>query len=179
MSRATIAGAAFAGLLVLLAVVVAVGRRAPEPDVAPAVAPSPAVTEEAHPGFLYGRVTTVDRVTYEGRLRWGGAEEAFWGDYFNGFKDENAWATLAPPERLVTEPRPRRLFGFEIPGRKHEIDFGRPFMARFGDIERIEPGRADVEQKLAALIEKKQQDTVSALPRPAPTPPQPLPEIGQ
>ncbi|NIQ19583.1 MAG: hypothetical protein GTN95_05150, partial [Gammaproteobacteria bacterium] len=55
---------------------------------------------EAHQGFLYGRITTDDGATYEGRLRWGGDEEAFWGDYFNGFKDENPWVAHAPPEQL-------------------------------------------------------------------------------
>ena len=43
-------------------------------------------------GNLYGRVTDVYGATYVGRLRWGGNEEAFWGNYFNGFKEENRWA---------------------------------------------------------------------------------------
>jgi len=77
---------------------------------------------ETHPeaennqGFLYGRVATVFGATYEGRLRWGGDEEAFWGDYFNGFKDKNPWAD----------------------------DLRRPFMARFGDIAQIEARGRDV-----------------------------------
>src|SRR5262245_56803556 len=37
-------------------------------------------------GFLYGRVTTVAGAVYLGRLRFGGGEEAFWTDYFNGSK---------------------------------------------------------------------------------------------
>jgi cAMP-dependent protein kinase regulator len=47
-------------------------------------------------------------------------------------------------------------------------------IATLKKIERIEPGRADVEQKLAGLIEKKRQETVSTMSRPAP----PLPELG-
>ena len=34
------------------------------------------------------RVTSGSRATYEGRLRWGDDQEAFWGDYFNAFKDD-------------------------------------------------------------------------------------------
>src|SRR3990170_3541616 len=65
--------------------------RAGEPNVeAPAVAspaaPAPtASTEAVDRGFLYGRVTTDDGGAYVGRLRFGRDEEAFWGDYFNGF----------------------------------------------------------------------------------------------
>ena len=36
-------------------------------------------------GYMYGKVTTVDRKVYEGRLRWG-SEEAFWHNYFNAAK---------------------------------------------------------------------------------------------
>jgi cAMP-dependent protein kinase regulator len=56
--------------------------------------------------------------------------------------------------------------------------FAAKAIAMLKKIERIEPGRADVEQRLATLIEKKQQATVSVLPPRAPDPPQPLPEIG-
>jgi len=90
--------------------------------------------------FLYGRVTTDDDATYEGRLRFGGDEEAFWGNYFNGVKRsyENPWARHAP-----FEP-PIRIFGWAIPLGKRDIDLGRPFMARFGDIARIEARGRDV-----------------------------------
>jgi hypothetical protein len=155
MKRATIAGGAFATLLVVLAL--AAGYRALKQDVGPAAATSPAVTPstppetaeaqpaaETHPGFLYGRITTVDRATYEGRLRWGGAEEAFWGDYFNGFKDGNPWAAHVPPERQPKERRPIEILGFEIARRERPMDLGRFFMARFGDIARIEARGGDV-----------------------------------
>jgi len=153
MRRATIAVGAFAALLLLLALVVS--RRPPEQDVDPAPATAPAITaattavpEEGvaadDQGFLYGRITTVDGAVYEGRLRWGGEEEAFWGDPFNGVKAENPWAVHVPPERLPTRRRPIKILGFEITRRERPIDLSRPFAARFGDIERIEAHGRDV-----------------------------------
>jgi hypothetical protein len=126
-------------VLVLLAL--AAGHRARERDVEPAAAPSPPITPStavAQPGFLYGRITAVDGATYEGRLRWGGDQEAFWGDYFNGSKDGNPWSAHVPPERLPKERRPIEIFGIEIARRERPVDLGRPFVARFGDIARIE-----------------------------------------
>src|SRR5918992_1245385 len=124
MKRATIAGGAFATVLVLLALVP--GYLALKQDVDPAAARSPAVTppiaavaEEAHQSFLYGRIAAVDGVTYEGRLRWGGGEEAFWGDYFNGAKKENPWVAHVAPERLPKERRPIEIFGVTIAHREH------------------------------------------------------------
>jgi hypothetical protein len=73
-----------------------------------------------HPSFLHGRITTVDGATYQGRLRFGGNEEAFWGDYFNGVKKDNPWASLVPEGAL------------------RKVDLRRPIMARFGDIAKIE-----------------------------------------
>ncbi len=146
MTRARIAGGTAAlllfALLVALGLVAARLLRNPdsEPDAtaSPAVARSPATSAKAHQGFLYGRVTTRSGAAYEGRLRFGGDEEAFWGDYFNGFKEENPWAGDVPPERL-TESRPVTVLGVEITRRKRQLNLGRPFMARFGDVRRIEP----------------------------------------
>ncbi len=141
MNKATIAGGAAAIVLIVLALVV--GYQGFEKDVDAAAAtsaaspPPTAAAAEAHPSFLYGRVVTYGGATYEGRLRWGGGEEAFWGNYFNGFKDHNPWSTLVPPEQL-TEERPIEVLGFEIAQSERQIDLGRPFMARFGDIARIE-----------------------------------------
>jgi hypothetical protein len=73
------------------------------PAITPSTTPAAAETHpaaEAHLSFLYGRVTTVDGSAYEGRLRWGGDQEAFWGDYFNGSKKANLWAAHVPRERL-------------------------------------------------------------------------------
>ncbi|MBZ0089712.1 MAG: hypothetical protein K8H90_04960, partial [Thermoanaerobaculia bacterium] len=155
MNRAAIALGACATVLGLLAL--AAGYRALEREVRPAAAipsaipPGTAPTaEEAEPatasreGFLYGRITTVDGASYEGRLRWGGGQEAFWGDYFNGAKRENPWVAQVPPERLRAERRAIEVFGLKIGEREIPIDFGRPFMARFGDIARLEVSGRDV-----------------------------------
>jgi hypothetical protein len=102
---------------------------------------APPPTSSAHEAFLYGRVTMENGDVYEGRLRFGGDEEALWGNYFNAVKKGNAWAAQAPHE-LLTERVPVRLFGFTIAHNEREIDLGRPFMVRFGDIARIDaPGR--------------------------------------
>ena len=149
MMRATIAGGAFATMLALLAL--AVVKRAPEQDVDPAAATtSPAMaqsTADAHEGLLYGRVTTDDGGSYEGRLRFGGDEEALWGNYFNGFKDENPWVAHAPLERLPKERLSMEVFQIEI-AVERRFDLGRPFMARFGDIARIEPRGRDLQVTL-------------------------------
>jgi hypothetical protein len=144
MKRALITGGAFVIVLVVLAL--AAGHRALRQDVDRSAASSPAAAaaEDTHQGFLYGRITTLGGATYEGRLRWGGDQEAFWGDYFNGFKDENPWVAHAPLERLPRERRPIELFGIEIAHRGRRVDLGRFFMARFGDIERVEGRGRDV-----------------------------------
>ncbi|MFL6198111.1 MAG: hypothetical protein ACJ76J_02940 [Thermoanaerobaculia bacterium] len=149
MTRSAIARGAFASVIALLAL--AAGYRALNREIHPASATSPAIipstapaAAETHPtaetqGFLYGRVTTVDGATYEGRLRWGrGDQEAFWDDSFNGAKHKNPWAAHVPPERLPKERRPIEIFGIEIGHRESPIDLGRPFLAPFGEITRIE-----------------------------------------
>jgi hypothetical protein len=146
---AKIAGGTFATVLVLLAVVA--GYRALNQDAHPPAATSPAITSstttaaaethpaaETHQGFLYGRITSADGATYEGRLRWGRNEEAFWGDYFNGAKHENTWLAQVPPGALPKERHPIEIFGITIADRERPIDTFRSFMARFGEIVRIE-----------------------------------------
>jgi hypothetical protein len=110
----------------------------------PASPRSTAPSEEAHPGFLYGRITTTEGSTYEGRLRWGDDAEAFWGDYFNGAKKENRWTALVAPERLPKEVHSIEILGFEIVHRERPSNLSRLFMARFGDIARIESHGRDV-----------------------------------
>jgi hypothetical protein len=113
----------------------------PAPATSPAMAPSP---EEVHQGLLYGRITTSDGAVYEGRLRWGGDEEALWGNYFNGVKNQNPWIGHVPSERLPRERLSFEVLGIEIPVWSRRADLGRPFMARFGDIARIEPRGRDL-----------------------------------
>lgn len=99
---------------------------------------------ESWQGYLYGRVTTTGGMTHEGRLRWGGDQEAFWSDYFNGFKNDNPWAALVPPERLPVERYPIEIFGMVLAQRERPAGLGRPFRARFGEIARIEARGGDV-----------------------------------
>jgi hypothetical protein len=136
---------AFSTMLVLLAV--AAVHRALEQDGGAAASMSPATTfstAAAHEGLLYGRITTDDGEIYEGRLRWGGDEEALWGNYFNGFKEVNPWVDHAPLEQLPKERLSIGIFGIEIAGWDRQINLSRPFMARFGDIARIEPRGRDL-----------------------------------
>ncbi len=135
MTRATIVGGVFiAGLLILILGFLA---RRSVPKEVEAAAPAPlASTTEVQPGFLYGRIVAVDGDTYEGRLRWGGDQEAFWDDSLKGTKDQNPWALHAPERRGRTR-EPIEVFGFRIGGRDRVNDRDRPFMARFGDIVRI------------------------------------------
>jgi len=107
-------------------------------------APEPAETARIQPGFLYGRVVTNDGNTYEGRLRWGGDQEASWGDYFNGTKADNPWLASVPPGKLPTRPNSVQVFGLVLVHREVPIDTDRRFMARFGDIARIDAKERDV-----------------------------------
>jgi hypothetical protein len=146
--KETIARGAFAAVLLLVLLAIAVGYRGFERNfgtdtsIPPAIGPASAV-EEAHPSELYGRIAIAGGATYEGRLRWGRGrgQEAFWGDYFNGVKTQNPWAVHLPPERLGKDPI--TIFGIELGGGS-KLELGRPFMARFGDIARIEVAGRDV-----------------------------------
>ena len=154
MRRSTVVGGAVAAVAVLVALAAgyrALVRRvelksadpsATRSSVAPETDARPASASDE--GYLYGRVTTRTGTTYEGRLRFGGDEEAFWGDYFNGWKRDNPWVALVPPERRPRERSAIEVFGLEVFARERELDLGRPFMARFGDLARIEASGRDV-----------------------------------
>lgn len=105
----------------------------PPPNMTPAEAAA-----EAHPSYLYGRITTNGGETYEGRLRWGRDQEAFWGDYFNGSKEQNPWTAYVPTERLRGKTTPVTIFGLEVGEDESPMRVARPFLARFGDIARVE-----------------------------------------
>ena len=106
--------------------------------------PEPAEAARIQPGYIYGRVVTNDGDTYEGRLRWGGDQEASWGDYFNGTKVDNPWLASVPPGKLPTTPNSVQVFGLVLVHREVPIDTDRRFMARFGDITRIDAHGRDV-----------------------------------
>jgi hypothetical protein len=95
-------------------------------------------------GFLYGRLTTRDGNTYEGRLRWDD-EEAFWGDFFNSSKEDNPWVDEAPRFARKSPGHTVELFGIKIGSFDHDLHDSRQFVSRFGDLARIEPrGGEDV-----------------------------------
>lgn len=154
MTRATIAGGASGAALVVVVAAVLIRYAAPR-DVESTAATPPAIVSstQAAPatmvrsGFIYGRITTIDGATYEGRLRWGGDQEAFWGDYFNGAKDDNPWAAHAPSAQRPKERRRIEIFGFDIGGGPPS-ELARSFLARFGDIARIEAHVGDVQVTL-------------------------------
>ena len=140
----TIARGASAAGLIFICLAIAVGYRQYQQNfgydnsIPSATAPATAVAEP-HPSFLYGRVAIWAGETYEGRLRWGRDQEAFWGEYFNGVKAQNPWAPHLPAE---LRKEPPKIFGIAIGSKP--IDLTRPFMARFGDIARIERIGRDV-----------------------------------
>jgi hypothetical protein len=146
MTNRTIAAAVTSALLSLLPV--ATGCRPFEGNADRAETTSrtadAAPTAEAHPSLLYGQVTNLGGASYEGPLRFGGDEESFWGDYFNGVKKENLWVAHVPPERLPAQRGGIELLGIRIRGDGKRADLARPFMARFGDIARIEAHGTDV-----------------------------------
>jgi hypothetical protein len=125
-------------VLILAAALVVVRRSVRDQPWAPAEPIPSGATQEDRPGFIYGRITATDDTIYEGRLRWGGDQEAFWSDFFDGARDENRWAVHS------SQPRERRfeVFGLKIGDRDRNFD--RPFMARFGDIARVEAQLAKV-----------------------------------
>lgn len=113
----------------------------PAPQAAARPAAKPAASPAARPnpqGFLYGKLTTRSGTAYEGRLRWG-KEEAFWGDLFHSAKQENPYLHLVPDKE---RQQARRIEVFGVPiGMHWEEPETRQFVARFGDIRRIEARR--------------------------------------
>ena len=138
-------GGTFATVFVLLASVFGCAR---EDDTGPPAETTASVrvssTAAPHDGLIYGRVVTDGGAVHEGRLRWGGDEEALWSNYFNGFKPENPWLAHAPGEQLPKERVSIDIAGIEVVGWDHRLDLGRPFMARFGDIARIDGRERDL-----------------------------------
>jgi len=92
-------------------------------------------------GFLYGTVETDSGNRYVGLLRWG-REEAFWDDHFNATKEDEP-ATGKLPDDYHPSSRKVEVFGLEIAGPWDRAWSTRQFVARFGDIAEIRPGRGD------------------------------------
>jgi hypothetical protein len=98
-------------------------------------------------GFLFGTVVTESGTEYRGFLRWG-TQEAFWDDLFHSRKDELPYVELA--RELAgpdAQPEPRRnrvrMFKFQIEWEGGDWQTSRIFIARFGDIDRIEVTGSD------------------------------------
>ncbi len=154
VSRAAVIAPAF--VIALAALVLTGNHRALEQGVdaraaAPIAAASPgdqatpsstASAQGAGRSVIYGRVTGADGATYQGRLRFGGDEEAFWDNYFNGYKDENPWAVHTPLHQASRSPI--EIFGIRLPPWGADDNLGRPLMARFGDLARIDARGRDL-----------------------------------
>jgi len=148
MKRSTIVGGALGvGLLVLL--VVPSGQRSVETSLKtvrktmtgtmPPAASAALGVEGTDEGFLFGRVTTTDGGAYQGRLRFGRDQEAFWGDAFNGVKFLNPWMAQVPAGKLpMQQSESFKILGVELGKRQRQADLGRRFLARLGDISRVE-----------------------------------------
>ena len=105
-----------------------------------AALPLPALAGDE--GFIYGKLTTRDGKTYEGRLRWDD-EEAFWGDFFNSSKEDNPWIDEAPRFARRDDRKTIEVFGIKIGSFDGHFDDDRQFVARFGDIAKLEPHTGD------------------------------------
>lgn len=109
----------------------------------PPAEPGVGMVEGIAPGQLYGRVTTVDGDLFEGALRFGGDEEALWSNHFNGVRRSNPWSEYLPPEAGTRTRRSWEFLGMEVSAARRP-QHKRPFLARFGDITRIEARGRDL-----------------------------------
>ncbi|MEM7413960.1 MAG: hypothetical protein AAF389_00600 [Gemmatimonadota bacterium] len=129
-----------------------VGAAAPgmssESTVSSQAATSPTDTEVSA-GYIYGRVTTSDGA-YEGRLRWGGDEEVLWTHQFNGRVVQNRWIEHVPSG--VGPKSGFSVLGVRLFGGTSSEALERPFMARFGDILRLEPRGREIHVTLKSGV---------------------------
>jgi hypothetical protein len=91
-------------------------------------------------GAIYGAVKTRAGKTYTGVIRWGN-EEAFWDDHFNATKEKLPYAEYRDELADVGHSHGIRIFGHNL-----FVDVGassRQFVARFGDIRKIEVDGSD------------------------------------
>lgn len=156
MTRTTVIGAlsvvAVVGLSLAFLIPAPAARNDPREPASPTppanrpATPAIATVANANSGFLYGRITDAAGTFYEGRLRWGGDQEAFWSDLFDGARRGNPWAAYAPAVQGGARSR-IEVFGFEIGG-PDRSNLQRLFLARFGDIARIEAHFRDVQLTL-------------------------------
>jgi hypothetical protein len=100
-----------------------------------------ALAVQAEPdGFIYGTITTESGHEYTGMMRWG-TEEAFWDDLFNSTKGELPYLE---DHRSETRRRSKiKVFGVTVGYHWDHSSSGRMYIARFGDIARIDVKRGD------------------------------------
>ncbi len=108
-----------------------------------------AVAKDEHKGFIYGTVMTESGKEYTGFLRWGN-QEAFWDDLFHSGKEDLPFLDDLDDDQ-IRELRKSKRRGFSL-WKRWDVDYeiSRMFIARFGDIDKIEPmgeGDADVFMK--------------------------------
>ena len=106
---------------------------------------APSAQAQDNQGFIYGRVVTESGTEYTGFLRWGN-QEAFWDDLFHSAKEVLPYLEdLEEDDRRDLRRRGRKRFSFPKIWNMVIEDDGWPgtrmFIARFGDISRIEPRR--------------------------------------
>jgi len=105
---------------------------------------APLAAKQANDGFLYGTITTDSGKEYTGFLRWNTDEEAFWDDLFHSAKSELPYLDqVSEKDRDRGREKKRtdiKIFGFRVNVESDDWGGGasRVFIARFGDIERIE-----------------------------------------
>lgn len=96
-------------------------------------------------GFIYGTVLTESGTEYTGFMRWG-KQEAFWDDLFHSLKEDLPYVDEIEDMGLIDDDRGRdrdrggriRVFNFRIDWEDDGWGASRVFVARFGDIERLE-----------------------------------------
>ena len=92
-------------------------------------------------GFIYGHVTTESGNDYVGFLRWGN-EETFWDDLFHSAKTENPYTEYVDEDQRPEDERSEsriRIFNYSVKFGSKNWPVDHVFIARFGDIDRIEP----------------------------------------
>lgn len=92
-------------------------------------------------GFIHGTVLTESDTEYRGFMRWG-RQEAFWDDLFHSLKEDLPYVDEIEDMDLGEKEEDRggrfRLFNVRIEWEDDGWGASRVFVARFGDIDRIE-----------------------------------------
>jgi len=92
-------------------------------------------------GFIHGTVLTESDTEYRGFMRWG-RQEAFWDDLFHSLKEDLPYVDEIEDMDLGEKEEERggkfRLFNVRIEWEDDGWGASRVFVARFGDIDRIE-----------------------------------------